>query len=70
MSEPVCIQMELTIANRIKIALEDGLESAEELLASHDAMLGRTTRKNQATAKFYEAQIAEFNQLIEMLPDS
>jgi len=70
MSEPVYIHIEQTVVDRIKIALEYGLECAQELLSDHDVRLGRTTRKNEAIAKYYETQILELNQLIAMLADS
>lgn len=70
MSDSVFIRIELPVVSRIKVALEDGLESAQELLAAHDEALGRTTGNNKAVAKCYEAQIVEFRQLIDILPDS
>ena len=67
MSEPIYLQIEQPVVSRIKIALEDGLESAQELLAIHDESLGRTTRRNKSIAKYYESQITEFKQLIAIL---
>lgn len=40
-------------------ALEMAEENARELLAEHDASLGRTTRKNRYTAELYEYAIRE-----------
>lgn len=38
-------------------AVESGLEYARECLATHDAALGRTTRKNKAWAETMEKDI-------------
>jgi hypothetical protein len=67
--EPVQVGIELSVCFRIRAALQDGFENASELLADHDARLGRTTRKNETTARFYEQQIEECQQLMAMLPD-
>ena len=48
-------------------ALEDGLESAQELLAKHDADLGRSTPKNRREAERLEKVIRDTKHAIELM---
>ena len=48
-------------------ALESGLEYAMECLATHDADLGRTTRKNKTWAVTMEYDIRHMRQTLEAL---
>ena len=67
MDDLVCLQIELTVVDRIKSALRDGKENATELLANHDASLGRTTKKNDIVARLYQSQIEKCEELIKLL---
>lgn len=69
MSE-VRIEIPLVMLDRILNSLADARENAHELLAEHDAKLGRTIKKNRLTAEMYEQQIAECTEIIESLNDS
>jgi hypothetical protein len=46
--------------NHLAETLEIGLEATRELLAVHDVELGRSTMKNEGTAKRYEEDIQRF----------
>lgn len=50
-----------------RYALEDGLESAQELLAKHDADLGRSIPKNRREAERLEKVILDTKHAIELM---
>lgn len=48
-------------------AIESGLNYARESLSEHDASLGRTTRKNRATAELMEKDIRSMEEALKQL---
>ena len=50
-------------------SLELGILYALEVLANHDAALGRTTRKNKLAAEAVERDIEQMRKALEALPN-
>lgn len=59
--EPVMVSIEINEVRNIVNMLEDARDNAHELLAEHDAGLGRTTKKNKTIAAMYEMQLENIN---------
>lgn len=51
----------------LKLAVEAGMEYAQECLSRHDQELGRTTRKNESWAKIMEEDISQMKQSLERI---
>ena len=47
--------------------IDDGIEFGNELLADHDAKLGRTTRRNRVAAESMENDLAEMREAREQM---
>lgn len=58
---PVMINIEMSEVRNLVDILEDARDNAHELLAEHDAGLGRTTKKNKTIAAMYEMQLESIN---------
>lgn len=65
--QPECWLMQKDSIYAARTALQAGLENTQELLADHDARLGRTTRGNRCTAERLEAEIREMQAALEKL---
>lgn len=53
----VTCQLPQVLINKLYDVLVDALGNSEELLATHNLNYGRTTKKNEMTAKMYEEEI-------------
>lgn len=66
-SGPEMVKLEIRTVYQIRQLLVDALGNAESLLFEHERSLGRTTKKNKATAEMYEAEIANTRSMIALL---
>lgn len=68
MNDEYQFQVSRGLLSEARYAGESALEYARELLARHDAELGRTTRKNRQWAETLEADILRFEAFLNNLP--
>lgn len=64
---PIMFQTEASKIPEIILALESGLEYAQEMLIHHDTSFGRTTRSNKRQAEFIEEDIEKIKAAIKQL---
>ena len=56
---PVCITVSKCVIAKACEIIENGIENTHDLLANHDATLGRSIRRNRVYAEMLEAEIAD-----------